>query len=98
MKKVEGAVLPANMPQDGGAVQSLDGIDPQPEPFQGVSAQHVEIARIAERQTVCRVRPSRVISTSAASRSASWPAIATTRRRSVGTTDSPRRRAAATQV
>src|SRR2546427_5274621 len=27
---------------------ALDGIDPQPEPFQGVSAQHVEVARITE--------------------------------------------------
>src|SRR3989454_8716880 len=41
-----------------------------------------------------RVRPSRVMSTSAASRSATWPSIVTTRRRSVGTTDSARRRAA----
>src|SRR5207247_6762504 len=43
-------------------------------------------------------KPSRVMSTSAASRSATWPSIVTTRRRSVGTTDSARRRAAASSA
>jgi len=33
---------------EGGCQLALDGIDAQPEPFEGVGAQHIEIARIAE--------------------------------------------------
>jgi len=33
---------------EGGYQLALDGIDAQPEPFEGVGAQHIEIARIAE--------------------------------------------------